>query len=241
MSTQSSTFSAINQATAELSVPRGKAATFALSGTFEATIEVQRQEAGGTWKVVATSTDDEVASTVLHPRDKDARYRMVCTAYTSGDPVATLADRAIELESWPAQDGSKPLQIDEDGIIATAKSLTALLAIMSGLFRLTAIETGLTAHAGGTKAAALVLDAAKTIHNVTIVGTDADSILLPPAVVGEVHLVSNSDAAQSMQVFGAGTDTINGVATATGVAQAAGKSALFYCVSAGAWLRLLSA
>ena len=38
-------------------------------------------------------------------------------------------------------------------------------------------------------------------------------------------LVRNS-AANSMQVFGAGTDTINAVATATGVAQAATTSAL---------------
>ena len=60
-------------------------------------------------------------------------------------------------------------------------------------------------------------------------------------------LVHNGHASNSMQVFGAGVDTINGVATATGVAQAAGKSALYYAVAdgdgtaVGAWFRVLSA
>lgn len=243
MSTQARTFSAAAQATPELNVPRGKSATFVLTGTFVATVEVQRQEGSGEWVTISSHTD-VASSTILHPRDRDARYRMACTAFTSGSPAATLADRAVQIEAWVAPDGSKPLQINEDGVVAVAATiatLTAPLALLSGLLRLTAIEAGLTAHAGGTKAAALVLDATKSVHVVSIIGTDADSILLPPAVVGEVHLVCNTDAAQSLQIFGAGTDTINGVATATGVAQAAGKHALFICVSAGAWLRILSA
>jgi hypothetical protein len=47
-----------------------------------------------------------------------------------------------------------------------------------------------------------------------------------------------------MQVFGSGTDTINGVATATGVAQAAGVAALYLCTAVGAvnkWNRFLQA
>jgi hypothetical protein len=37
-----------------------------------------------------------------------------------------------------------------------------------------------------------------------------------------------------MQVFGSGTDTINGVATATGVAQAAGKTGIYVATTTGA-------
>jgi hypothetical protein len=109
------------------------------------------------------------------------------------------------------------------------------------------VATGLTAHAGGGQTSALVLTA--PVNVVSTVGTAADSVALPPAVAGMKVTVVNSAATNSMQVFGSGTDTINGIATGTGVAQAAGKTADYYCAvsssiqnaTAGAWFRLLSA
>lgn len=105
------------------------------------------------------------------------------------------------------------------------------------------VATGITAHAGGTQAAAIALAAA--INRVDTVGTAADSVALPaPSVVGQTVIVINNAATNSMQVFGSGTDTINGVATATGVAQAAGKTAIYTAVTIGAasaWFRTLSA
>lgn len=99
----------------------------------------------------------------------------------------------------------------------------------------------ITAVAGGGQTNATQLAAGH--NNVTVVATAADSVKLPLAAPGLRVLVRNS-AANSMQVFGAGTDTINAVATATGVAQAATTSALYYCVTAapaGKWFRILSA
>lgn len=96
----------------------------------------------------------------------------------------------------------------------------------------------ITAHAGGTQAAGLLLTA--EINIVTTVASIADSVLLPVSAPGMVVYVENA-AANSMQVFGSGTDTINAVATATGVAQAGGKSAIYFCATAGAWFRVLSA
>jgi hypothetical protein len=96
------------------------------------------------------------------------------------------------------------------------------------------------AHAGGTKAAAT---STGTYENISIstVATTADSIIFGhPAIPGRVLNVVNNGAA-SAQVFGLGTDTINGVATGTGVAQAAGLSAVYFCVVAGNWARVLSA
>ena len=98
-------------------------------------------------------------------------------------------------------------------------------------------DTALTAHAGGTKAAALSLKSTCSFHDVTTCATAADSILLPPAHEGEFHFVKNSGVA-SMQVFGQGTDTIDSVATATGVAHAAGDGVLYYCLVPGNWVRL---
>lgn len=111
-----------------------------------------------------------------------------------------------------------------------------LLSLGSG-----GIETGLTAHAGGTQAAALGLSAGVTFHEVTVCATAADSVKLPPAVgSGIIHIVKNSGAA-SCQVYGTSPDTIDQVATATGVAVGIGKSRLFVDSAAGKWQSLLGA
>lgn len=108
------------------------------------------------------------------------------------------------------------------------------------------VTDNLTAHAGGTQAAALALGYGLQI--VRTVASGSDSVKLPPAVQGLVVFVMNLAAANSMQVFGSGVDTINAVATATGVAQAAGKVGIYIADSgtgsatvAGNWTRLLSA
>lgn len=101
---------------------------------------------------------------------------------------------------------------------------------------------GLTATPSGSQTTSLLLTATK--NNVTTVATAADGILLPLAVAGLRLEISNGTAATSMQVFGNGTDTINGVATATGVAQAGAKSAIYFCTKSapgGKWFRVLSA
>lgn len=98
-------------------------------------------------------------------------------------------------------------------------------------------DTGLTAHAGGTKAAALALNSAVSFHDVATVATAADSILLPPAKEGEFHFVKNSGAA-AMQVYGQGNDTVDSVATATGVVQLAGDAVLYVCLLDGNYIRL---
>lgn len=92
--------------------------------------------------------------------------------------------------------------------------------------RLMSTEDAITAHAGGGKASARALTC--RFNNITVVATAADSVLLPPGLVGLEITIVNSGA-NSMQVFGAGTDTINGVATGTGVAQAAGATVVYRC------------
>lgn len=98
--------------------------------------------------------------------------------------------------------------------------------------------SGLTALAGGAKAGATPLT--ELICQVDTVASGADSVLLPAAIPGSMVAVVNNGA-NAMQVFGQGTDTINGVATGTGVSQAAGKTALYVCAKTGAWFRNLSA
>lgn len=98
----------------------------------------------------------------------------------------------------------------------------------------------LVAHAGGTKAAALQMPAAVSYISFVTVATGGDSALMPQAKAGTEVFVANAGAA-SMNIYGRGTDTINGVATATAYALGNGVSAIFFCAKDGAWAAVKSA
>ena len=94
-------------------------------------------------------------------------------------------------------------------------SLTGLLT-ESAADALTAVGTN--------QGTALALTA--QINRVTT-GASTTGVLLPLAAAGQPILVIN-DVANSIHVYGSGTDTINDVATATGVVQP-GNSIVLYC------------
>lgn len=96
----------------------------------------------------------------------------------------------------------------------------------------TGATNSITAFAGGGQTSATAMTS--TINRVTTVATAADSVRLPAATAGRAVTVTNS-AALSMQVFGATTDTINGVATATGVPQPAGTTVRYVSPADGTW------
>jgi hypothetical protein len=97
----------------------------------------------------------------------------------------------------------------------------------------------ITAHAGGTQALATPIRSAMTL--IAVCATTADSVQLPPAVGGQLLWITNAGAA-SAQVFASpAADTINGVANATGIALANGKSLTLMSPLAGAWFSVLSA
>lgn len=119
----------------------------------------------------------------------------------------------------------------------TAGNLVDSSHSIIGNFFVGTAANGLTAHAGGGQTNALLLTA-DVINNVTTVATTADSVKLPPSNVGESVTIANNGA-NSMQVFGSGTDTINSVATGTGVSQAAGTTVTYRVNVAGNWLAVL--
>lgn len=94
----------------------------------------------------------------------------------------------------------------------------------------------LTAHAGGGQTSATALPT--EFNRVTTVTTAADSVKLPAALVGKEITVVNSGA-NAMQVFGQATETINGIASATGVSQNPGTITTYRSFTAGAWLTTL--
>lgn len=98
----------------------------------------------------------------------------------------------------------------------------------------------ITAHAGGGQAAATQLTT--SLNRVATVATAADSAALPKAIKGSAVIVRN-DGANSLNLYaknGSG-DTINGASTTTAYALAAGKTAMFFCITAGQFFGLLSA
>jgi hypothetical protein len=93
------------------------------------------------------------------------------------------------------------------------------------------VQDSVTALAGGAKPGTLITG--QTVR-VTTVASPADSISLPSAVAG-LEIVIVNKGANAMQVFGLGTDTIDEVATATGVSQMTNSVVIYTCTTAGKW------
>ncbi len=93
--------------------------------------------------------------------------------------------------------------------------------------------SGLTATVAGTAANSLQLNNA--YNEVTTVANANDSVVLPPAKLGLIICVTNSGA-NSLRIFSAGTDTVQGGAN---VNLAAAASAGYVCTKNGVWLRFV--
>jgi hypothetical protein len=90
-----------------------------------------------------------------------------------------------------------------------------------------------TAFAGGGQTNATPLTAQN--NRISICATAGDSVRLPASVAGLEVIVYNAGAADA-QVYGAGTDTIDGVATATGVSHPRLTEVIYACYAAGNWV-----
>lgn len=127
----------------------------------------------------------------------------------------------------------------------------ALAASKSGNLSLfyESVTDNITAFAGGgqTNATALTTE----INRITTAANSGDSIKLPstsqvpssgpgyaagsvvPGPGATIFIINHG--ANPIQVFGSGTDTINDVASGTGVSQMANSVVLYTCTSAGKW------
>lgn len=93
----------------------------------------------------------------------------------------------------------------------------------------------LTALAGGGQTGATQL--IEGVNRVGTVATAADSVMLPNTAGtagGQICVVINNTST-SMQVYGTGTDTVNGIAYGTGIAQAANTVKFYVCTIPGQW------
>lgn len=181
----------------------------------------------------------------------------VSTVATAGDSIK-LPVSAPGLELIVINSGANAMQVYGSGTdtingVATATGVSQMAnstviytCVTAGSWFSEGLATGfsaglqtqlpvnsITAFAGGGQASATALTG--QVNRVSTVATAADSVKLPASAAGLVVMVWN-DAALPMQVFGAGTDTINGVATATGVSQMQKSAVIYSCVAAGAWV-----
>jgi hypothetical protein len=101
------------------------------------------------------------------------------------------------------------------------------------------VETGITATASGTQATAYQLTA--RLNRIATCATNNDSVALPPPELG-LQIEIYNDGAATAQVYGyaATADTIDGVATATGVVLTNAKRCVYTCMAIssgiGAWV-----
>lgn len=98
----------------------------------------------------------------------------------------------------------------------------------------------ITAFAGGGKTSATALTSA--VNRISVCATNADSVKLPSVSLADVGIEVEviNDGAANAQVFGADSDTIDAVATATGVALATATRCKYQLISyangVGAWV-----
>jgi hypothetical protein len=105
---------------------------------------------------------------------------------------------------------------------------------------------GALTAAGNNRATALVLGV--QFNNITAAAAST-GVLLPPSAgngqlaaafpmsqIGQGIFVFNSATGNTIQVYAAGSDTIDGVAGATGVPLSNNKRCIYFCIAAGVWI-----
>lgn len=101
------------------------------------------------------------------------------------------------------------------------------------------VQDNITTGAVQTQAGAVPLTAAAC--RIVTNATAGNGVILPNSVRGATITVTNAHATNAVQVYAFGTDTIDGIAGATGQSLPATKTATYVCYTPGIWHRQLSA
>lgn len=109
---------------------------------------------------------------------------------------------------------------------------------LSDLYALIGFENSVTAFATGGQTSATALSTAAKIHRISVCATDGDSVKLQLSVSNDWHIVIN-DGAKILQLFGTSPDTVDSVATGTGVPIGPGCRAMVSCSFGGNWTTLI--
>lgn len=110
----------------------------------------------------------------------------------------------------------------------------------TGRFWTETFNDSMTARAGGGRANATKIDS--MFCTVSTVASVGDSVVLPPISSfpgGALIICVTNTAANAMLVFADGSDTINGIAGATGVTQMGGSIVYYQMTKAATWVAIL--
>lgn len=179
------------------------------------------------------------------------------TATTSPFNGATLPASAAGLEIEVINSSANPVQVyglgadtingqaNTVGVTQPANSVVEYSCTVAGSwfaegigigfsasFPTDSFTDGITAFAGGGQGSATPLTS--EINRLTVVANNGDSALLP-ASAGGMGIIVINHGAKSAQIYGTGSDTIDDVASGTGVAQMTGSVAFYFCPVAGKW------
>ena len=243
MATQTTAFTAAGKGAAFTLQP-GQSATYSSSGTFTGFVRLARSRTqGASWETVEQSAEDTnlVGGTVLNETNAEERFRFEAAdtdalTVLTGTVTTVLTDVTSDLvRELKDTNGRVYAKVTDAGIQFVGNVvIDGIASIVGALTAIRGAEDDLTAHAGGTQAAALALSSTAFYHRIATCATAGDSVVFPAATVGASHYLRN-DGAASAQMFGLGTDTINGVAAATGVPLGAGSGVMLFCTTAGKW------
>ena len=129
----------------------------------------------------------------------------------------------------PPMDGVEYVTLDST---LTLAGLT-INGTTTATFTAGSVADTITAKAGGGQANATQLTAQN--NRITICASAADSVKLPTGAPLGTPVWVRNDGANSAQVFATSPGTINGVATGTGVALAAGAAATYRQIATDKW------
>lgn len=115
MATLTHSFSSVGQSPVFL-IGRGEGISYSLSGTFSATVSLEKSTYSGGWVAVATSTSGSLSASI-YGAFEETRYRWNCTSYTSGTATCSISD-IVETIGEPVVNsrGQTVLEVTDDGI-----------------------------------------------------------------------------------------------------------------------------
>jgi hypothetical protein len=175
--------------------------------------------ASPTWTIFTTASGSGAFTGTFDGNVGSATPGTVVATAING-PVGTVTPAAASVTTLAASGAS--------ALAAVAATTIAASGLVSE-----SVAATVTAHATGGQGSAFALT--KQLNYISVCATTADSVRLPASAAGLRITVINGGVAAA-QVFGAGTDTVDSVATATGVPLGIGKRADYFCVAAGNWV-----
>lgn len=179
-----------------------------------------------------------VTGTTAHTGNVTAAGILTVTGLTTlngGLAGGSLADIAINTNKFTVAASTGNTLIAGTATVTGATALSSTLAVtgvttLTGLLK-TSVATTISA-AGTTRADATALT--KQTNNITTAASGT-GVILPASAAGQ-NIIVNNAGANPVQVYGAGSDTIDGVAGSTGVPLTNAKRAIFLCVAANTYI-----